>query len=463
MIKKFLIFLSTFVLYIIIGMLLPFYNPKSVSSDYSDAINPQAFYGSAAGPDRAAVIESNQDALDVRLAMIEDAREEIIITTFDIRSGDSTTDLFSALYAAAGRGVTVRIIVDGMSGLVHMSTEPLFYVIGSHPNIHIKYYNPPNPLQPWTINGRMHDKYMIVDQTILLAGGRNLFDYFLGTHPDKPSGQDREVLIYRTGTTGSCIEAVTPYFNDMWNSSACRPMLKSVPWYFRKKAADLAESLSEHYASLEIPGWDYEQMTAATGKISFITNPAHIFGKEPYVWEQLYCLMKESGEEVLIHTPYLVCSQEMYQGFGDLAGSLPKIRILVNSIASGDNLCASSDYLRNRQKILDTGVILQEYMGSSSTHGKSLTVGDDIAVIGSYNFDNRSTYVDTETMFVIHSPEINRDLKQKITLLTDDALTVGPDGQYLDQDGIVPSRQPKGKNLLIKVLSFLIQPFRYLI
>lgn len=33
-------------------------------------------------------------------------------------------------------------------------------------------------------------------------------------------------------------------------------------------------------------------------------------------------------------------------------------------IASGDNVCASADYQKNRGKILDTGISLYEYMES---------------------------------------------------------------------------------------------------
>ena len=55
--------------------------------------------------------------------------------------------------------------------------------------------------------------------------------------------------------------------------------------------------------------------------------------------------------------------------------------MILNSIASGDNVCASADYQKNRGKILDTGISLYEYMGKHSTHGKSIVIDDDIAVL----------------------------------------------------------------------------------
>lgn len=91
-------------------------------------------------------------------------------------------DIFSSLLEAADRGVKVQILVDGLYGTLHMEGNPIFYAAGTNPNIEIKFYNIPNPLKPWTINGRMHDKYLLVDDKLLLLGGRNTFDYFLGEY-----------------------------------------------------------------------------------------------------------------------------------------------------------------------------------------------------------------------------------------------------------------------------------------
>lgn len=50
-----------------------------------------------------------------------------------------------------------------------MNGKSIFSAAGSHPNIELHFYNPINILKPWTINGRLCDKYMIVDNKLLLA------------------------------------------------------------------------------------------------------------------------------------------------------------------------------------------------------------------------------------------------------------------------------------------------------
>ena len=129
--------------------------------------------------------------------------------------------------------------------------------------------------------------------------------------------------------------------------------------------------------------------------------------------------------------------------------------MILNSIASGDNICASADYRKNRSKILDTGISLYEYMGKHSTHGKSLVIDDDIAVVGSYNFDCRSTYVDTETMLVVQGKEDFDGLKNE-------SLKVNKDGSYQSGKNVTESTMDGKKQCMIRILSYIIQAFRYL-
>lgn len=65
-----------------------------------------------------------------------------------------------------------------------------------------------------------------------------------------------------------------------------------------------------------------------------------------------------------IHTPYAVFSDDMYDGITEVKKQVKDTTMILNSIASGDNVCASADYQKNRGKILDTGISLYEYMES---------------------------------------------------------------------------------------------------
>lgn len=457
-VKWILLLIVIILIYEVMGAIIPFISLKRVTGKIPET---SKFYGNTyrEDTDRAAVVESNKEALSLRLSMFEEAKKSIVLTSFDIREGESTSDIFASLMAAADRGVKVRIIVDGMYGLLHMTGKDLFKAAGSHENIEIKFYNTPNPLMPWTINGRMHDKYIIVDNRIMLMGGRNTFDYFLGEYEGKSVGYDREILVYNEKEQKeSVIKDVGVYFEKLWKDSVCKPKYEGDSRKFENEK----EQLLKRYESLNIEKPDWKGRTVATKKISFVSNPTHIYGKEPYVWETLQKLMVQAKERVLVHTPYAVFSDDMYEGMKEVSKNVSSAEIILNSIASGDNICASSDYMKNKQKVIDTGMKLHEYMGRYSTHGKSVLIDDNISVIGSYNFDNRSTYVDTETMLVADSEPLAKELEKHLQALKNGSLPVNADGTYGENGEVKEKQISDSKEWKIKALSHLMWMFRYL-
>ena len=146
-----------------------------------------------------------------------------------------------------------------------------------------------------------------------------------------------------------------------------------------------------------------------------------------------------------------------------LKEAVPDTKILLNSVENGDNFVASSDYIRNKKKILDTGIPLYEYDGGISNHGKSILIDDDLSLIGSYNMDLRSSYLDTELMLVIESKELNQELEGYMGEMEADSRGVLPNGSYEIPDHITVENVPLWKRAAWGIVGFLLQPFRMLI
>ena len=462
--------LLLFILYFMAGLLLPFCRFKTVGDEYQQKVQNRGYYGQEGqGTDRACIIETAMEALEVRLQMLDCAREEIVLATFDMRDCESTRDIAAVLLQAADRGVKVRILVDGVSGLLRMR-KPIFKVLGGHENIEIRLYNEPNPLLPWTLNGRMHDKYIMVDGTYLLMGGRNTFDYFLGAYTDKNLSLDREVFFVSDRMMeGSAIAQMEEYYKLVWEQKVCKSLYNEEKYEQGSKERKLREELDNRYKELEeiIPK-DAEEISFVTGtvpveKVTLLYNPVSIMGKEPWVFYELVELMKQAKEKVYIHTPYVVCNSYMYEELAKIAGQVPQTTIQLNAISNGDNVCASADYLYNKKELLSCNMTVYEYDGGDSSHGKSILVDDRISVIGSFNFDMRSAYLDTELMFVIDSRELNLSLEEKLAALEQDSMRVLSEKEYMVPFGHKRTELDKGKELFLKLFGFLVQPFRFLL
>ena len=213
--------LLLFLLLYIGALTVPYIPHKKVSASFKKQFAEREFYSSSVGTERAAYIPDNTDALLYRLHMINSAQKEIILSTFDFNADKAGKDVMAALYHAAERGVKVRVIVDGFSGLLDMKLQSpeWFQALAAHENIQVKVYNPINLLKPWDMQARLHDKYVIVDEQMYLLGGRNTMNLFLGDYSSSKN-IDRELFVYETESNpDASLFQVKTYFENIWGLS----------------------------------------------------------------------------------------------------------------------------------------------------------------------------------------------------------------------------------------------------
>ena len=434
--------------YLIMGAVAPFFAYPKIDGNTAGGFGSKSFRMNGTGPERTALLETNMSAWEERMRLLSQAEDRIILSTFDMREGESTRDILAVLQEKADAGVKIRILVDGVSGAVRMEGRELFYALSSHPNVEIRIYNPINPLTPWKLMGRMHDKYVIVDETAYLLGGRNTFDYFIGNYTEEHVSYDRELLIYNTepGNPDTSLKELEAYFESVWSLDVCRQ-----------------EALVAANPALFDGSWDYAEHTWEAGKISLLSNPTHIYGKEPEVFYALTELMSQAKERVILQTPYIVCNDWMLERLSALGKTVPDIRILLNSVDNGDNFVASSDYLRHKDEVVDTGIPLWEYDGGISNHGKSVLIDGDLTIVGSYNLDLRSTYVDTELMLVVECEELNQELEGHLFAFQEDSRRILDADTYEVPEGFPVQTTPFWKRFARAVFGLVVQPFRCLI
>ena len=207
---------------------------------------------------------------------------------------------------------------------------------------------------------------------------------------------------------------------------------------------------------------DYTDETFETEKIALVSNPIHTGSKEPVIWYQLGELMKSAKNRVKIHTPYIICNDMMYNTWEEIAENVPNFSIMTNSVANNGNPFGSADYAKNRNKILNTGIDIWEYEGGYSYHGKSILIDDDLSVIGSFNMDMRSTYLDTELMLVIRSKEINKQLEEGMMEYEKVSRQALEDGTYHDPYHVKPIELTKKRQRNVFLVQHLLGWARYL-
>lgn len=148
---------------------------------------------------------------------------------------------------------------------------------------------------------------------------------------------------------------------------------------------------------------------------------------------QLEALAQRAKKRVWIQTPYATGNQNLLHTLETL-NQTKEVTLITNALPSTPNLLAFSNYLGHRQRFLNTQTALYEYQSTNSHHGKSLLMDDDLALIGSFNMDERSGYLSTEIMLVIHSQPLAGQLEEAMGQMISSSLQVGQNNRYLKEE-----------------------------
>ena len=453
--------LAMFVLFIVLAA-VPFWGHQEVSDAFRDGFDVSTFYGETPGHERVAYIADNTDAMIYRLQMIAGAEDQIRYSTFEIRSDESGKDVLSALLLAAERGVKVSLLTDGFNAFLELGGNKWFQAFASNENVTVHIYNRRSLLRPWNLQACLHDKYMIIDDRMYLLGGRNTFDLFLGGYSEKRN-IDRELFVYDTGPDeDSSLRQLEDYYDQVLARPenavyTCRKITKEVEDAYAdllNRETHLKNTYPEAFTD---PEWN--EKTVETNRITLLSNPVEPDNKEPRLWYALCQLMKNE-KEITIHTPYLICGDEMYRDLGEICEESDTVNIIINDPTGGANPWGCTDYINERERILGTGVHVYEYSDGNSLHSKTFRLGERLGIVGSFNLDMRSAYIDTELMLVVDSEALNQILQEEEQLHYTYCKTTSDGIKYIKGDHYVEQENSTAKQLFYGVLRQVIKPVR---
>ena len=476
---------------------------------FAETLKQTEFTSDTPGGERIRCIDDNEEALLWRLRMIGAAKKSIVLATFDLRADESGTDLLAALNHAAEKGVEIKLLIDGIYQQLFLNGSKEFQALAARENVKVGVYNPVSPVGLFKLNYRMHDKYVIVDDKMYLLGGRNSNDIFLGDYTTDIN-VDRDILVCdTTNGKGESLQELEAYFQQIWNEDCVK--IKSgrkknnSDISVSEKVADDSEgtesnlknsdivngksnaeneitdetqeklskyekqyqSLEMRYASLKEKYTDIEDYsswqedTIPANKITLVNNGTHAGPKTPLVLQTIRYLA-QNADNVTIQTPYVICNGYMYDTLNEIA-SYARLKIILNAVEKGSNPWGCTDYLNQKKKILNTGADVYELMNEVPVHTKAVLLDDRLSVVGSYNLDMRSTYLDTELMLVINSKELNQQIQSTESTYIEKSKEVLSNGQETEGGQYETKVLNWQKKLFYGVLRIIIRPLRQLL
>lgn len=391
------------------------------------------------------------DALISRLQLIEHAQRSIDLQYY-IWDNDQVGALaLESVLRAADRGVKVRLLIDDNNSKDLQST---YRAMAEHPNIQIRLFNPYRfrkfraldiLLNFNRITRRMHNKTFTIDHQVSLIGGRNMSNQYYNVG-DNFQFSDMDVLL-----VGQAVTDISQSFEDYWQHDYAYPIQQLVPSTKRLSYDGMRKQLADNWVKSQIEpflqnyqgarafnNWFNKNLALEWVKASVVQDSADKIRKETPKEQnlnfQLDYVMRDPRLYVDLVSAYFVPNQNNINTLHDLVQKGVQIRVVTNSFKANDVPIVHGFYAKHRRKLLQSGVQLYEFQpilpltltkkarvqlfgkskfdrshyGKSSLHAKYLVNDNAQVFIGSFNFDQRSAYLNTEIGVVLNSPNLAR-------------------------------------------------------
>jgi len=395
-----------------------------------------------------------QEAFAARVLLMQQARQQIDLQYYIWRNDRTGTLLFEALLAAAERGVKVRLLLDdhNTAGL-----DATLITLQQHPLIEVRLFNPLRVRRPRfinylfdfrRINRRMHNKAFIIDQQVVISGGRNIGDEYFGAKDDFLFADLDALMI------GAVVPQVVSEFETYWQSEHAQPLGKLFRLQIKPQQLDqlrqqanhiTGDPSAQHYvaAARELPFMQQlqqQQLAFVWARTEMVVDhPDKIRGvakRHQLIMHQLQQAVGEPQRCLSIVSPYFVPTRAGVEALERYAAAGVQIQILTNALESTDVAVVHAGYARWRKRLLLAGIELFELQkisalakrqerkarrqrlkgkdrfgsSASSLHAKTFATDQQRVFVGSFNFDPRSAQLNTELGFVIHSEQLGQQI-----------------------------------------------------
>lgn len=341
--------------------------------------NEQAFYadrmfqnyglpGATCG-NKMELVPDGVTAYQTLIRLIDNASTSIILTTFIFARDEVAKTILQKLTARAASGVDVRILIDGLGS---MKTPRRFFRAFENAGGKLAVFKPVIHLPfSYPMNMRNHRKIAIFDGQKVFAGGMNITCEDI--HPRRTDLSWEDLGFVVEGPVVSQYDSV------------CR-----ADWKFAT-GQDIDSKVSHQYWSScdELIGNAVVQVLPAGPDVS----------SDPMYSGSLAAILR-ARKRLWIATPYFVPNDSLTEALVIACKSDVDVRILVPQKSNHRiSDIARSAFLRQIQ--IAGGQIM--FFTKGMIHAKAMIVDDNIAAIGSANFDMRSLFLNYEVMQLCYS------------------------------------------------------------
>jgi len=324
------------------------------------------------------VLDDTEDAYNRIFEAISNAKKFIHLQYYVLEEGEVLSKITKLLEEKVKSGIEVRIIYDafGSYGAKNTTLKKL-------KSIGAKVF----PIMPlrygsflFTMNYRNHRKAIIIDGKIGFAGGMNISDKYIKKLDELGIWDDTHLKLQ-----GSIVNSLHRVFIKDYFFASNEELLLG------DKYLPTQNSEGTTNVQLVASGPDSEQLS---------------------VLQQYLMLINIAQKSICITNPYFIPNQSLLQAIKIAALSGVRVRILVPR--KTDSKMATYSMFSYFEEMLEVGVEIYLLNGKFS-HSKVIVVDEEVASVGSGNFDHRSFEHNFETNLLIYDAKIASNIDALFT------------------------------------------------
>ena len=334
-----------------------------------------------AGDNSAQIISDYQESLDAMADAIRAAERYVHVEFYILQADESTDNFFRALEEVAARGVPVRVLLDHWANRGkprYRQTIKRLDAMGAHWRLML-------PVQP--LKGkyqrpdlRNHRKLLVVDGRVAFTGSQNVTDSTYNLRKNIRRGLHWVDLMARI--EGPVVASVNAVFLSDWYSETDEVLTDDVDLFdVRSGPGDLDCQIVPSG-----PGFEFQ-------------NNLKLFAG----------LLYAAQRKIIVVSPYFVPDEALLLAITTACQRGIHVELFVSE--EGDQAIVYHAQRSYYEALLRAGVKIWMYKRPYILHTKSLTIDDEVAIIGSSNMDMRSFGLNMEISMLVRGEEFVRQMR----------------------------------------------------
>ena len=335
-----------------------------------------------AGDNAAHLIADYQTSLDTMADAIRGARKYVHVEFYILQADDATDNLFRAMEEVIARGVTVRVLLDHWANRgkpYYRRTLRRLTRMGAKWRLML-------PVQP--LRGkyqrpdlRNHRKLLVVDGEVAFMGSQNLTDSTYNLKKNIKRGLHWVDLMVRV--QGPVVASINAVFLSDWYSET--------------------DETLEH----EIDLFD---MNAGPGDLDCQIVPSGPGFRFENNLRLFLGLLYSAQRRIIIVSPYFVPDEAMLLAVTTACHRGLQVELFVSE--EGDQAMVYHAQRSYYEVLLKAGVRIWMYRKPFILHTKSLTIDEEVAIIGSSNMDMRSFGLNLEISMLVRGSDFVDEMRE---------------------------------------------------